>query len=90
MATSARALDGGVRTLLVSLGVGSATVAPAVLGGLVAGLYAVVASVSYPSLIFSGELAAYEATGIGMALLGPPSSPTCRSSRSACSCCTSA
>ncbi|HET6521066.1 MAG TPA: SulP family inorganic anion transporter, partial [Geminicoccaceae bacterium] len=70
MATSARALDGGVRTLLVSLGVGSATVAPAVLGGLVAGLYAVVASVSYPSLIFSGELAAYQATGIGMALLG--------------------
>ena len=69
------ASDAGVRgrtgtSYRATFAVDPASLAPAVLGGLIAGVFVIVASISYPSLIFAGELQAYQSLGIGMALVG--------------------
>ena len=70
MAVGVRGVNGKLRRYLDSLGLGPAALAPALFGGAMAGLYVTVASLSYPALIFTGELQVHQATGIGMALVG--------------------
>jgi hypothetical protein len=66
VAEGIRATD---RTVLEFLGLRQTSLASALLTGLVVGLAVVVAAISYPSLIFAGDLAPHAPLGLRIGLL---------------------